>query len=47
MTSGMLCADGFAVFFGRKFTDKISMTWVHLAASIWFILFGIAISIGF
>lgn len=46
-TLGMLGADGLAVFFGHKFTEKISMTWVHRIASALFILFGIGILLGF
>lgn len=46
-TLGMLGADGLAVFFGHKFTEKIPMTLVHRIASGIFILFGIAIVLGF
>lgn len=42
-TIGMLIADGLAVFFGHRFTDRIPMTLVHRIASGLFILFGIAI----
>ncbi len=42
-TLGMLCADGLAVFFGHKFTDRVPMVLVHRIASGLFILFGIAI----
>ncbi len=45
-TLGMLGADGLAVIFGHKFTDKIPMTWIHRLASALFILFGIAIYFG-
>lgn len=43
-TMGMLGADGLAVFFGHKFTQKISMKWVHRVASALFILFGLLIA---
>ncbi len=46
-TLGMLGADGLAVFFGHTFTEKIPMTLVHRVASALFIIFGIAIAIGF
>lgn len=46
-TLGMLGADGLAVYFGHRFTDRISMTLVHRVASGLFILFGIGILIGF
>lgn len=42
-TLGMLGADGLAVIFGHKFTEKVPMTVVHRSASALFILFGIAI----
>jgi putative Ca2+/H+ antiporter (TMEM165/GDT1 family) len=46
-TLGMLGADGLAVFFGHKFTTKIPMTAIHRLASAIFILFGVAILLGF
>lgn len=46
-TLGMLGADGLAVFFGHKFTDKVPMKLVHRIASALFILFGIGILFGF
>ncbi len=46
-TLGMLGADGLAVFFGHRFTQRIPMVWVHRVASGLFILFGVAIAIGF
>ena len=46
-TLGMLGADGLAVFFGHKFTDRVPMKLVHRIASALFILFGIAIVLGF
>lgn len=46
-TLGMLGADGLAVVFGHRFTEKVPMTVVHRIASALFILFGIAIVFGF
>jgi putative Ca2+/H+ antiporter (TMEM165/GDT1 family) len=46
-TLGMLLADGLAVFFGHKFTERVPMKWVHRMASALFILFGIGIILGF
>lgn len=46
-TLGMLGADGLAVFFGHKFTEKVPMKLVHRIASALFILFGIGILLGF
>lgn len=46
-TLGMLGADGLAVVFGSKFTERVPMKKVHLFASILFILFGIGILLGF
>lgn len=46
-TLGMLGADGLAVIFGHKFTEKVPMKWVHRVASALFILFGIGILIGY
>lgn len=45
-TLGMLGADGLAVFFGHKFTNKVPMKLVHRIASALFILFGIGILFG-
>lgn len=45
-TLGMLAADGLAVIFGHKFTEKIPMTLIHKIASLLFILFGLGILIG-
>lgn len=42
-TLGMLGADGLAVFFGHKFTNRVPMKWIHRVASALFILFGIGI----
>jgi Ca2+/H+ antiporter, TMEM165/GDT1 family len=46
-TLAMLAADGLAVFFGAKFTNRIPMILVNRIASAIFILFGIAIVAGF
>jgi Ca2+/H+ antiporter, TMEM165/GDT1 family len=46
-TMGMLGADGLAVFFGHRFTDRVPMKLVHRIASALFILFGIAIILDF
>ncbi len=40
-TAGMLGADGLAVIFGHRFTEKVPMKLVHRIASALFILFGI------
>ena len=45
-TIGMLAADGLAVFFGHKFTDRVPMNLVHRIASGLFILFGLGILFG-
>jgi putative Ca2+/H+ antiporter (TMEM165/GDT1 family) len=46
-TMGMLVADGLAVLFGHKFTEKVPMKLVHRIASGLFIMFGIGILVGF
>ena len=46
-TVGMLGADGLAVFFGYKFTNKIPMNLIHKISSGIFILFGLSILLGF
>lgn len=46
-TLGMLGADGLAVAFGHKFTERLPMTLVHRIASAIFILFGLGIAFGF
>jgi putative Ca2+/H+ antiporter (TMEM165/GDT1 family) len=46
-TAGMMVADGLAVFFGHRFTEKIPMRLVHEVAAGLFILFGLAIFFGF
>lgn len=45
-TAGMLVADGLAVFFGHRFTEKVPMRLVHKVAAALFIFFGIAIYLG-
>jgi putative Ca2+/H+ antiporter (TMEM165/GDT1 family) len=42
-TAGMLAADGLAVFFGEKLTEKIPMKWIRSLAALLFAAFGIAI----
>lgn len=46
-TLGMMGADGLAVFFGHRFTEKIPMAIVNKIASLLFILFGVGIIFGF
>ncbi|MBL7542322.1 MAG: TMEM165/GDT1 family protein [Bdellovibrionaceae bacterium] len=46
-TLGMMGANGLAVIFGHRFTEKIPMRMVHRIASALFILFGIGIFFGF
>lgn len=46
-TIGMLFSDGLAVVFGEKLTEKISMKWVRIFASVLFVIFGVAIVIGY
>lgn len=41
-TLGMIFANAPVVFFGRWFTDRIPMTWIHRMASAIFIIFGIS-----
>lgn len=45
-TAGMLVADGLAVFFGEKLTERIPMKWVRIFACVLFVLFGIGILYG-
>lgn len=45
-TAGMLVADGIAVFFGDKLTERIPMKWVRRFACFLFVLFGIGILVG-
>jgi putative Ca2+/H+ antiporter (TMEM165/GDT1 family) len=44
---GMLFADGLAVFLGDRVTQKISMKWIHVFASLLFVLFAVALVLGF
>ncbi len=46
-TLGMMFADGLAVAFGKTITEKISMKWVRWIAAASFVVFGVAIIIGF
>ncbi len=46
-TMGMMFSDGLAVVFGEKITEKISMKWVRIFAAALFVIFGIAIIIGY
>ena len=46
-TLGMLFADGLAVFFGERFTQKIPLKLVRIFAAISFAIFGLAIYFGF
>ena len=46
-TLGMMFADGLAVFFGSKLLERISMKTINRLASALFILFGLAIAIGY
>lgn len=46
-TLGMLGADGLAVIFGHRFTEKVPMKLVHKIASFLFIFFGLGILLGF
>lgn len=40
-TLGMMLTNGLAVFFGEKLAQRISMTWMHRFAAVFFIVFGI------
>ncbi len=42
-TMGMLVADGLAVFFGEKLTEKIPMKWIRIFACGLFAVFGLLI----
>lgn len=42
-TLGMLAADGLAVFFGEKLTQKVSMKWIRLFACFMFVAFGVLV----
>ena len=46
-TMGMMFSDGLAIVFGEKITEKISMKWVRIFAAALFVIFGIAIIIGY
>ena len=46
-TLGMLFSDGLAVFIGDKLIKKVSMRTVRIIASALFVIFGIAILIGY
>lgn len=46
-TLGMLFSDGFAVFFGDRLIKWVPMKWVRIAANTLFVIFGIAILIGY
>lgn len=45
-TLGMMVADGLAVFFGHRFTGRISMTLVHRISCALFILSGLIVAFG-
>ncbi|AFY02824.1 TMEM165/GDT1 family protein [Bdellovibrio bacteriovorus] len=42
-TAGMMFADGLAVVFGEKLTQKISMKWINYGSSLLYVLFGVGI----
>ena len=44
-TIGMMLTDGLAVFFGDKMTKYIPMKWIHILASILYIIFAVGILI--
>ncbi|AKT40327.1 TMEM165/GDT1 family protein [Chondromyces crocatus] len=46
-TLGMLFADGLAVVFGERLTQRIPMKWVRIFAACLFALFGIGVLLGF
>jgi putative Ca2+/H+ antiporter (TMEM165/GDT1 family) len=46
-TLGMLASNGLTLLLGNKIMKRISMLWIHRLASALFILFGVAILIGF
>lgn len=46
-TVGMLFADGLAVFLGDRVTQKVSMKWINIFASLLFVVFAIALVFGF
>ncbi len=42
-TAGMLAADGLAVFFGERLTQRISLKWIRIGACFLFAAFGLGI----
>lgn len=46
-TAGMMGSNALAIFLGEKLLRKISMKWVRIFACVLFLVFGIAIVIGF
>ncbi|UXR64412.1 TMEM165/GDT1 family protein [Bdellovibrio bacteriovorus] len=42
-TMGMMFADGLAVVFGEKLTQRISMKWINYGSSALYVLFGVGI----
>lgn len=42
-TAGMLAADGLAVFFGQRLTQRISLKWIRIGACFLFVAFGLGI----
>jgi putative Ca2+/H+ antiporter (TMEM165/GDT1 family) len=46
-TMGMLTADGLAVAFGEKLTEKIPMNKIRVASAVLFAAFGLGIILGF
>ncbi len=46
-TLGMLFSNGLVVFLGEKITKKVPMKWVRIASAFLFLVFGVAIIIGY
>lgn len=46
-TAGMMASNALAIFLGERLLQRIPMKWVRVFACILFILFGIAIIVGF
>jgi putative Ca2+/H+ antiporter (TMEM165/GDT1 family) len=46
-TMGMLTADGLAVAFGEKLTEKIPMNKIRIGSAVLFAMFGVGILLGF
>lgn len=46
-TLGMMFSDGLAVVFGKTITERISMTWIRRIAAVSFVIFGLAVILGF